>query len=603
MVDGRPAWLAAMSLLLPLASAGQTLNGSAEVNITRNNTASTNQSTSNGSLGQLYTLGGTLPILDPRLARVNGEVSLHRSSLTARGTRQATQTGLVHDLGYRLGTALFSSGSIPVTLEASRLRSTSNGDLAPSNAIRGAALVTGAVPLAFETETSLLTLGARLNRPGLPLADVNYRSGRSVVAGGPYRSQQNDRDLSASVSRDTTRVHQSLRYQQSQFDSYFPQTFANGLTLFDYDLSTRVTSRLHLTAHAGRRTTNVRSVLETPIEASTAPYELVTTNGQMASRYASAGLSWDPNPRVGVRLSGTVDAQRAADGATDSRLGTLAAHYTVVRGLTLEGTGTTGTREQTLDGRTVQVVTQSGTAGASYRTGPRWLEAVVSTLRGAGLNTSVDGRRGRSVMWTREGALSSTIRWVGLGVGYEHARSEDELLSLGNYDSERVRASTQLTTGRVALTLSGDRLWLVRGDSATTVTNLQRTWQATTGYRLWQQNQLTATAGGFSNTYWRPYGPGRDDTLFLAVGTQITPRPNLQISGFLRQETARASSTNLDQLGLSGFGRLDYRLRTWTLGLELRNTRSRMQYGALTPDTYQGRQLRVSLVRRFRLSR
>ncbi len=601
--DRRWVWLAALGLGLPVPLAAQTITGAAEVNVTQNSTASAAQANVNNAIGQLYTLGWSSSLINPRLARITAEVSLHRSSLTARSTQLADQTGKVHDVGYRFGTSLFPSGSIPLSFEASRLRSTSAGDLAPTNPIRGSAVVPGSLPLDFETETQLMSAGARLNRPRLPLVELNYRSGASVTAAGPYKSQQHDSDLAAAVTKDTARVHQTLRYQRTAFDSQFPQTFSQQLDSFDYDFSSALSSTIRLTAHAGQRTTNVQSLLQARVEDGTSPYELVANTGLMASRYASAGISWDPSRRLGFRLNGTLDRQHSADAAADALLGTASAHYTVVRGLTIEGSGTSGNRSQTLGGRTVQVFTQSGTAGATYRAGPRWLEAVVGVLRGGGINTSFDGQRGRSVMWSREGGLSSTIRWIGLGIGYERTRSQDQLLSLGNYDSERVRGSAQVTSGRVAVTLAGDRLWIARGDATTSATNLQRTFSGTTSYRFWQQNQITATAGGFSNAYWRPYGPGQDDTLFWSVGAQMSPRPNLQLSGWIRSETALASSSSLDQAGLGGFGRLDYRLRTLGLSLEVRNNRSRIQYGTATPDSYRGRQVRFSVTRRFGFSR
>jgi hypothetical protein len=420
------------------------------------------------------------------------------------------------------------------------------------------------------------------------------------VTGGPYRSEQQDRDLSASVAKDSPRVRQTLRYQRSSFDSQFPQAFAQRLDTLDYDFSALLNRRFRLTAHAGQRATDVRSALEAPVgDSGVAPYTPPPSNGPVSTRYASTGISYEPTPRLAVRLYGTFDQQAAATVSTDSLLATLAAHYSIVRGLAIEASGTTGDRGQMIGNNLIRVVTRTGTAGVTYRTGVRWLEGSVSALRGVGFNTSADGIRGATFSWTREASVSSAIGWFGLGSGYERVSSRDQILSLGNYESERVRASAQAQSGRLSLSLTGDKLRIERGDSLTRGTNLQRTFSGSASYRFWRQNQITATAGGFSNEYWRPYGPGRDDTLFWGAGAQIAPRPALLVSAWLRSEAARATSTSLDQFGIGGGSRVEYRLRTISMAVEYRNNRSRIQYAAVTPDTYQGRQIRFSIARRF----
>lgn len=581
-------------------TSGQSVSGSAEVNVTRSATASPTQSNRNSDIGQNYTVGWSSPLFDPRLVRVNTELTLHRNALTTRGSQQADQSGRQHDLGFRLGTSLFPTGTVPIVFEASRIRSNSAGDLGPSNPIRGAAFVpTGSLPLDFDTETRLLSVGARLNTNRLPKVDLGYRRGGSAVTGGPYRSEQNDSDLTAGVSKDTPRMRQSLRYQRSAFNSQFPQSFAQRLATLDYDFSALLGGRFRLMAHGGQRATDVRSALEPTLQDGNAPYTPPPSNGPVTMRFASTGISYEPTPRLAVRLFGTFDQQTAVRVSTDSLLTTLSTHYTVVRGLTVEASGTAGDRGQMLDTSLVRVTTRTGTAGATYRAGVRWLEGSIGAQRGAGFNTSVDGLRGSSTSWSREASLSSTLGWFGVGTGYERVSSRDELLSLGNFESERVRASAQAQSGRFSLSLAADKLRIERGDEATHATNLQRTFSGTSSYRFWRQSQASATAGGFSNQYWRPYGPGRDDTFFWGLGLQMAPRPALLLSGWVRGETALASSTSLEQAGIGGLGRLEYRLRTLSLALEYRNNRSRIQYATATPDSYRGRQVRVSIARRF----
>lgn len=579
----------------------QTLSGSAELTVTRSATTSATQSSDNASLGQNYTLGWSSPLLDPRLARVNAEVLLRHNTLTAHSTRQDEQRGRQHDVGFHVGSALFSSGTFPVVFEAARTRSNAAGDLAPTNPIKGAAFIpTGTLPLDFDTETRLLNVNARVNNVRLPKVELAYHRGGSVVTGGPYQSEQKDGSLSASVGKEGPRVRQSLRYQQSSFDSQFPQAFSHRLDTLDYDLSVLLGGHLRLMVQGGERLTHLRSALANPVEdAAAAPYTPPPGTGASGTRYGSLGLSYEPSARFAVRAYGTYDRQTAAANGTDSLLGTLSAHYTVIRGLTVQASGIAGDRGQMLGGTQVRVTNRSGTAGVTYRAGARWLEGSVSVVRGLGLNTSVDGLQGRTSSLTREASLSSTLGWFGVGTGYERVSNIDDILSLGNYESERLRAFVQTQASRLSLSLNGDRLYISRGSLDTLATNLQQTFSGSAAYRVWRQNQITATAGGFSNTYWRTFGSGRDDTLFWGLGTLMNPWRSLHLSAWVRSEMALASSNALEQYGLGGIGRVEYRLRTLNLALEYRHNRSHIQYGIADPDTYQGRQIRFSVVRRF----
>jgi hypothetical protein len=87
--------------------------------------------------------------------------------------------------------------------------------------------------------------------------------------------------------------------------------------------------------------------------------------------------------------------------------------------------------------------------------------------------------------------------------------------------------------------------------------------------------------------------------LYWGLSAQATPLRALLMSAGIRSESARTTSTLLDQLGIGGYGRVEYRLRTLSMALEYRNNRSRIQYNTATPDHYRGRQLRFSIARRF----
>src|SRR4029077_4241051 len=97
--------------------------------------------------------------------------------------------------------------------------------------------------------------------------------------------------------------------------------------------------------------------------------------------------------------------------------------------------------------------------------------------------------------------------------------------------------------------------------------------------------------------YANVFGIGRDQTLFWGVSGQTGFRA-LRATAWIRSEEARAARTSYYQQGLSGFARLEYRLRTLNLAVEYRRSYSLMQYAELlNPDSFRGRQFRLSIIR------
>jgi hypothetical protein len=247
----------------------------------------------------------------------------------------------------------------------------------------------------------------------------------------------------------------------------------------------------------------------------------------------------------------------------------------------------------------VTVTTRSGLAGVAYQGGPHWLNGNVSLTRGVGSNVTPDGQRGASESWSRELSLSSTLGWLGLGTGYERTRNRDGILEYGNYDSERLRASTQAQARAVSLSTSADQLRIDRGQGATLAHNVQRTVSGSASFRLWRQTMATATVGGFVNDYENIFGTGRDQTLFWGVSGQTSFR-SLHLTGWLRSEEAKAARTGYYEQGLSGLVRAEYRLRTLSVAVDYRRNYSHLQYAEiLNPDSFRGRQFRLSITRQF----
>ena len=444
-------------------------------------------------------------------------------------------------------------------------------------------------------------MGGQLSLGDLPHLQLSYRKGSSVVAGGTYLAEQHNEDVSATVTKDTSKTRQSLRYQRSSFDNLLSELFTQRLGNLDYDFEALFGAKVRLLAHTGRRTTFSQSSLLLPIaDPAGAPYQPPPSGGEGATQYASGSFSYEPNTRLAIRMTGSYDSQAAASVTTNARLATLTSHYEVLRGLSVTATGIAGDRQQLVGASLITVSSRSGVGGVTYQGGPHWLYATVGATRGVGSNATPDGTIGSSRSWSGDAGLSSTIGWLGLGAGYERARYGDQILDFGNYDTERLRASVQAQAQRLSVSTSADRATITRGQGDTFAENLQRTVSFTAAYRAWKQSSVTITGGGFSNDYRATTGPGRDSSLFWSVATQLPLRNTLRVSGWIRREGVDSTRTQYTQSGLSSFGRLEYRFRATVFAVEYRRNSSRLQYAQLaSPDNFVGRQLRVSISRQF----
>ena len=434
------------------ARAQSAITGTAEWTVADSKTVSNTQASADRSLWQNYAVGFSSSLFDPRVVSYDTEVLFRTSRLKASGSNQADRQGQQQDIGYKLGTSLFQASAFPVFVQASRVFTGTSGDLGPSNPVRAAIGVPagGGTP-SFDTENRLVSLGGQLNFTNLPRVDVGYRQGTSIVSGDSYRSTQHDNDLSASVTKDTNRFRQSLRFQQSSFENVLSQTFSQRLSNLDYDFSALVGLHTRITAHGGRRTIQARADLPVPA-ADAAPYTPPpSVDGRAGSEYVSAGLTYEPTVRFVARLNGTVDRQTATAAMTNAQLAAGSVHYEIVRGLAVTGTGTSGDRGQLLGDQLVRVKTLSGVAGATYQAGVHWLQGSVGATRGLGTSVTPEGRQGANESWSREANLSSTIRWVSLGTGYERVSNRDEILDYGNYESQRLRASIKMDVKRVTV--------------------------------------------------------------------------------------------------------------------------------------------------------
>lgn len=582
-------------------SAQTTLNGSAELSVVRSETESAAQRDANGAIGQNYSLGWDSSLVDPRVFRYSVLGTWRSSNYSAATGGAKMQDGRAGDLGYRVGGTLLPASPMPFFFQTSRTRSTSAGDLAPTNPIRSGLLAaSGAPPVDYESTNRETTMNWNLGLERLPQVSVAYRRGESAIAGGQYQAHQQDRDFSTSVLKNTRATHQTLRFQSTASENVMQQTYAQSLGLLDYDFGATLPAHLRLTMNAGRRNTYSKSVFQSPVDLEGGAYVPIATSGTAGSQYGQVNLAYEPNMRVSVRATGSVDHQRGDNASTGAVLGSVSAHAEVVKGLSVTSSATTGQRQQVIAGETTRVATRTADAGITYQVNAKHVGAGASTSRGLGSSVTPEGRTGQSEAQSHEVHLSTTAGWFSASAGYDQSRYRDELLDFGNFAADRVRGSVQVQNTRASLSANADEVDMTRGRAATFMRNLQRTISSTASLRLVGQSFISTTAGHFYNNFDGAAGRGVDRTLFWSVGLEGSVRQTLRLSGWLRNEQASASRTLFDQDALSAFGRIEYRLRTLNFGLEYRRSHSRMQYpGMLGPDVFGGRQIRFSVIRQF----
>ena len=190
----------------------QTLSGSIEGSGGAGASTSNGQAQRNNSFWQGYTLGFSSPLINPKLIKLNTEVSFRSGSLNFVAPEN-DQKGSQKDLGYKLGGSLFPAGKFPFTIQAMRDNVSESGTYPSWDGIRGGIVVPPGEPSPdFRTRNKSLTMGWQLSVPKLPNVEFGYRKASSDVTGGPYQGEQRDDQLHLGVAKATARTQQNFRF-------------------------------------------------------------------------------------------------------------------------------------------------------------------------------------------------------------------------------------------------------------------------------------------------------------------------------------------------------------------------------------------------------
>ena len=592
----RAGCLTCVLALLPVAAQAQTISGSIEGSGGAGSSTSNGQAQQNNSFWQGYSLGFSSPLINPKLIKLDTEVSFRSGSLNFFAPEN-DQKGKQSDFGYKLGASLFPAGQFPFTIQATRNNIEESGTYPSWDGIRGGIVVPPGEPSPdFRTRMKALTMGWQLSVPKLPHVEFGYRSANSEVTGGPYYGEQNDEQLHLGMSQATTHTQQSLRFDRNAFESPVAQAYNQRFDDLNYEFGATISNRFHASARVGRR--NQFSVFEVPADPGGGNGEgyRPPLRGDVNTIYTVTTLSYQPWQRLGFDVSGSMDRQRAAGMSTDARVATGSTRLDLFRGLSVTALGTYGDRGQIVENVPITVRTKTGLAGATYRAGLRWVQGSVGYSAGGGTNTTPEGQVGKVKSEAGQAGLSIAIKGVGISGGYERSKASDEILDFGNYAIERTNAALNTQAGRVNLSASAERARVDRGRGATFSTNLQQSVSGNVSLRVGRDTQVSASVGGFQNrgTY------GDDRAVFAGVALESQLAKALHLSAWVRQGEMMATLTRLDQKTTYGFASLEYKLRQFNLAVEYRNTQQDLMTSDLTnPYNFRGHQVMLRLSRRF----
>jgi hypothetical protein len=514
-------------------------------------------------------------------------------------TQTATR-GTQGGLGYSLGASLFPTRPFPLFIQATRDIVNESSGYPSSSSGRAGLVLPADTPLPdFQTTMRSLNAGWQLNAQSLPRVELSYRTGTSYVVGGPFDATRTDSDLHAGVFQDGKRTRQAFRFEKTAFSNAPIEAFNQQVSDLGYDFTALAGRRSRFEVRAGRRRTYSLFGLPSTVVDTGQGYTL-PSQGDVRTSYVTTGLSWEPATRVSFDLTGGFDRQEGDSATLSSRLASASARLEVFRGFSLNATGTYGDRGQIFNSSVVTVTTKTGVAGSTLHAGRRWLELMLVGSRGAGINTTPEGRQGQVQIWTGQGTLSSSWPWISLSTGYDRTLNTDDLLVFGNYAVERRRASAQHGLGRFSLSASAEDVRTTRGLGPSLLRTRQQTFSGTASLTTRRGSVFSANGGSFRTDT----APDLDRTLFYGGSYDMRLYRALHLSAWARRERVQATQRSLDQQNFYAFASVEYALRLFSVGLEYRhNEQFLTEQGLINPFQFRGHQLRLRLTRSFGVRR
>ncbi|MBI2836975.1 MAG: hypothetical protein HYX75_01560 [Acidobacteria bacterium] len=588
--------VAAASALLFQAYAlhAQFVTGTADWSLGRSTYSNDGDATRNNSFAQSYALTYNSVLWDPRFLQYTAGLSFQKTSLTIVDDKSGAA-----NTGFNVTANLFPARPFPLTIYARRTTGNETGNFPSSGPIRGGVVIPpgGSLP---EVKNLLSSLGVNwhLDREDLPRVELAYKTDRTTQEAGSQKAAQKNTNLNVSATRETKKTRSTLRYLRQAFDNRTIEAFSTRNSELSYDMNANVSAKTRADFRTGY--IDSYSLFDLPREVTGigggGSYQ-PPSRGSFKLFYGTASLSHQPTDRL--TTSATTSYERGSSDAASTSAVFLSSRNTfrLLRGLSLTGRVSIGQRGQVSDGDDVSVHTRNLGGGAVYTVPWRVAQIGVGYDYDSGWSRSQEGLPGRSTAWRAEAsAATGAFKVVNLSASYERSRSNDELLTFGNYEAERLRGSAQSQPiGRIRLLTTFEKSRIARGTAESLATNRAVVVSAEAQFDLGRSRRLSVTAGSFVNDT----GDTRDRNRYIGLDFEASLTRSLHVTFTARRELYKLQGF-LDQSGIRTQGKLDYRLRQFTFGLEYRYTTLRQAVAAAGSDfNFEGNQLVLRVTRKF----
>ena len=586
--------LAAIAMLAPAAAEAQ-LYGAVEFVLGRGYVDSGVDRSPNNDFDQNYTVGFRSSIWDQRFLRYDGNVTFRRTNLVF-----GEKSGSSNDFGFAFNGTFFNSRSFPLTLQVSRNQIAESGDFPSASIIRGGLTFPPGQPMPdFLTRRSGIDLNWQLTEPRLPQVQLTVRKVNWNGSGGGESGTQREDQINANVEKTLGWTRHTFRYLKNAIANETNSLYDNGYSNLSYEMATTRAGRTRGTVQVGRRTSYSLFDVPSRIVDPGLPGPEYGRRGSSLIRYAQGSVTYDATSRLSADVMLGAEREDLEFGSAGSLLASAGARLLVGKGLSVNGQGAVGLRDQRIQSVERNVRTATWTVGADYVRTINALTFSAGGHRTAGTNEEYTGETGETNGWFGRADVGTAFsRGVNLRAGYERGQTTDNLLETGNQDLERVRLSAHSNVGsRVSLEATWEDSSVVRGRTVQLEDSRFMIASGTAHVRVTRRSTASIAAGQFTTTTLANFADER--RAFAFVSFDATLAPALMLRTYGRGERTEFTSMDRDQIFLEALAILEYKLRFLTCALEYRYTESGIsQAGSLTRPS-RGNRVLLRISRRF----
>ena len=586
--------LTAVAMLLPAAAEAQ-LYGAVEFVFGRGYVDSGEERSPNNDFDQSYTAGFRSAIWDQRFLRYDGSVTFRRSSLVF-----GEKSGAANDFGFSFNGTFFESRSFPLTVLVTRNQIAETGEFPSASIIRGGLTYPPGQPLPdFLTRRSGLDLHWQLTQPRLPQVQLTVRKVDWNGSGGGQSGTQQEDQINASIEKSLGWTRHTFRFLKNAITNETNSLYDNHYSTLSYEMATTSASRTRGTVQIGRRDSSSLFDIPSRIVDPGLPGPDIGRRGTSLVRYAQGTVTYDATNRLSADLMLGTEREDLEFGSTGSLLASAGARLLIGKGLSVNGQGAVGLRDQTIQSVERNVRTATWTVGADYVGSVKALTFSAGGHRTAGANEEYSGETGETQGWLGRADVGTAFsRGVNLRAGYERGETTDSLLETGNQDIERLRFTANSNIGsRVSIEASWENSSVIRGRPVVLEDSRFVVASGAVHVRVTRRSNASVAAGHFTTTTLTSLADER--RTFAMISYDATLTPALMLRANARGERTAFTSSGRDQSFVEALAMLEYKLRFLTSALEYRYTESGISQAGFTARPSRGNRVLLRISRRF----